>query len=79
MIRLPNSLFLHLLISRCKVIVTMGFPGGASAKEPIYQCRRLKRCGFYPWVEKIPLEEGVVTHSSIFAWRVPWAEEPGGL
>ena len=26
-----------------------------------------------------PLEEGVVTHSSIPAWRNPWAEEPDGL
>ena len=26
-----------------------------------------------------PLEEGMTTHSSIFAWRIPWTEEPGGL
>ena len=26
-----------------------------------------------------PLEEGRATHSSIPAWRIPWAEEPGGL
>ena len=26
-----------------------------------------------------PLEEGVATHSSILAWRVPWIKEPGGL
>ena len=26
-----------------------------------------------------PLEEGMATHSSILAWRVPWKEEPGGL
>ena len=26
-----------------------------------------------------PLEEGMATHSSILAWRLPWAEEPGGL
>ena len=23
-----------------------------------------------------PLEEGMVTHSSILAWRVPWTKEP---
>ena len=28
--------------------------GGASGKESAYQCRRLKRCGFDPWVRKIP-------------------------
>ena len=26
-----------------------------------------------------PLEEEVATHSSILAWRIPWAEETGGL
>ena len=26
-----------------------------------------------------PLEEGMATHSSIFAWRIPWTEKPGGL
>ena len=25
------------------------------------------------------LEEGMATHSSILAWRMPWAEKPGGL
>ena len=26
-----------------------------------------------------PLEKGMVTHSSILTWRMPWTEEPGGL
>ena len=26
-----------------------------------------------------PLEKGVPTHSSIFAWRIPWTKEPCGL
>ena len=26
-----------------------------------------------------PLEEGMATHSSILAWRIPWTEEPGGV
>ena len=25
-----------------------------------------------------PLEEGMATHSSTLAWRIPWTEEPGG-
>ena len=28
---------------------------------------------------KDPLEEGMATHSSSLAWRIPWTEEPGGL
>ena len=35
------------------------------------------------WVQSLgwedPLEEGVATHSSILAWRIPWTEEFGGL
>ena len=26
-----------------------------------------------------PWEKGMATHSSIFAWRFPWTEKPGGL
>ena len=25
------------------------------------------------------MEEGMETHSSIFAWRIPWTEEPGEM
>ena len=25
------------------------------------------------------VEEGMATHSSILAWKIPWIEEPGGL
>ena len=35
------------------------------------------------WVQSLswadPLEEGMETHSSIFAWRIPWTGQPGGL
>ena len=26
-----------------------------------------------------PLKEGMATHSSILAWKIPWAEEAGRL
>ena len=41
----------------------MGFPDGASSKEPACQCRRHKRCGFDPWVGKI-------------TWRRAWQQTP---
>ena len=41
----------------------MGFPGGASGKEPACQCRRPKRHGLDPWVRKIP-------------WRSAWQPTP---
>ena len=35
------------------------------------------------WVRSLgqedPLEEGMATHSSTLAWRIPWTEEPGGV
>ena len=35
------------------------------------------------WVQSLgqedPLEKEMATHSSILAWTIPWAEEPGGL
>ena len=35
------------------------------------------------WVQSLswedPMEEGMKTHSSILAWRIPWTEDPGGL
>ena len=29
--------------------------------------------------QKDPLEMGIAPYSSIFAWRIPWIEDPGGL
>ena len=34
--------------------------------------------GLTPGLED-SLEEGLATHSSILAWRIPWTEEPGEL
>ena len=35
------------------------------------------------WVQSLgqedPLEKEMATHSSTFAWKIPWTEEPGGL
>ena len=43
-------------------VLDKDLPGGASGKEPDCQIRRHKRCGFNPWVGKIPsLEEDLVT------------------
>ena len=47
--------------------------------------QRLKRLTpmWETWVQSLgredPLEKEMVTHSSILAWRISWAEEPGRL
>ena len=57
----------------------MELSGLPSDKEPAYQCRRHKRCGFDPWVRKIPWRRAWQPHSIILARRILWTEEPGGL
>ena len=41
-----------------------------------YIIQSLRDEGFDPCVGKIPLEEELATHSSIFAWKIPAEEEP---
>ena len=53
----------------------MGFPGGSDGEE--FACNAGDP-GSTPRSDG-PLEEGMATHSSIIAWRIPWTEEPGGL
>ena len=42
-------------------LLHLGFPGGSDGKE--------STCNRETWED--PLEEGMVTHSSILAWRIP--------
>ena len=44
-------------------------------KNPPANAGRCQRLGFNPWVN--PLEKEIL-HFRIFAWRIPWAEEPHG-
>ena len=41
---------------------------------PVMQETQVRSLG---WED--PLEKRMATHSSIFAWRIPWTEEPGRL
>ena len=55
----------------------MGFPVGASGKEPARQGRR--KTQVQSLGREDPLKEGMAIHSSILTWRTPWTEEPGML
>ena len=56
----------------------MGFPSGSAVKNsPALQEPQETWVGFLD--QEDPLEEGMVTHSSILAWGFSWREEPGGL
>ena len=56
----------------------MGFPGGLAVKNlPARQ--ESQELQVQSLGREDPLEEGMETHSSILAWRIPWTEEPGRL
>ena len=61
-----------------KVLCLGGFPGGTSGKEPVCQCKRLKRCGFDPWFRKIPWR-WAWQPTIVFLPGESWREAPGGL
>ena len=49
------------------VYIYMAFPGGSDSKESAYNMGDL---GLIPGWED-PLQEGLATHSSILAWKIP--------
>ena len=51
------------------------FPGGSDSNASAYNAGDL---GSIPGLGRSP-GEGMVTHSSSLAWRIPWTEEPGRL
>ena len=61
-----------------EVAKKLGFPSGLVVKNS-FTVQELQESWvwFLGWWD--PLEEGMETHSSILAWRIPCTEEPGGL
>ena len=47
-------------------------------KDPPAKAGNIRDTGSISGSER-SLEEGMTTHSSVLAWRIPWTEEPGGL
>ena len=67
--------FLYIYIIYISYIFILGFPGGSAVKNlPAMQEPQ------ETWVRSLgqedPLEEGMSTHYSIIAWRIPWAGSP---
>ena len=55
------------------IVYIRGFPGSSAVKD----LPAMQETGFDPWVRK--MEEGMTTHYSILAWRIPWTEMLGEL
>ena len=58
----------------------LDFPGGASGKEPVCQCRKHGDSGsILSLLEEIPWRRSWQPTPGVFAGTVPWTEESGGL
>ena len=56
-----SKIFLYQILTYIKILI--GFPGGSVVKESTCNAGNLG--------QEDPLEEGMATHSSILAWRIP--------
>ena len=60
------------------VMIKFGLPHGSVVKNlPAMQEMQETWARSLGWEDT--LEEGMATHSSIFAWRIPWTDAHGGL
>ena len=59
-------------------VYKLGFPNGSVAKN-LTSIQEPQKTRVWSLGREDPLEEGIATHSSILAWRIPWTEEPGKL
>ena len=63
------------IVNMQSLIMNINVVGGSAVKNlPAMQETWVQSLG---WED--PLEEQMVTHPSILAWRIPWTEEPGRL
>ena len=53
-----------------------GTPGGIGLKNSSVNPGDTRDSGWIPGLGR-PLEEGTATHSSVAAWKIPWADKPG--
>ena len=77
---------IHLCSVLCSLLMVgiqqMGFPGSAGDKKKrerekaTCQCRRQQETQLRSLGLEDPLEQEMVTYSSILAWKIPWTEEP---
>ena len=63
---------------RMWVFLGPGFPGGTVVQNQL-PMQEIQETGVWSLGWEDPLEEGMATHSSNLAWRIPWTEEPGRL
>ena len=75
--RRKNLLTLQTL-SESKFLFLLEYPQGFPGAQTVKNLPTMRETWVRPLGWEDPLEEKMATHSSILAWRIPWAEEPGG-
>ena len=66
--------YITLIFQLKAAIHLLGLSDVSDSKESAYNAGDL----VWSLGQKVPLEKGTGTHSSILAWRIPWTEEHGG-
>ena len=66
-----NLLKVNIIDLNSASFVKVGFPGGSDSEKSAFNSGDLG--------QEDPLEKSMATHSSLRAWKIPWAEEPVGL
>ena len=55
----------------------LGFPSDSAVKKNPPAMQEMEETRLGSLVGEDSLEEGMATHSSILAWRIPWMKKPG--
>ena len=59
--------------------ISLQSKGAFFAAQTVKHLPPVQETWFQSLDQEDTVEEGMATHSSILAWRIPWTEEPGGL
>ena len=77
-VALGARLLFHVWKVSCQNQLWQGFPSGSVVKNLPANAGDV-RVAVRSLGQEDPLEEDMATHSSIFAWKILWTEEPGGI
>ena len=62
-----------------KIFVALSLNSASLVAQMVKNLPAMQETQVWSLGRENPQEKRMATHSSIFAWRIPWTEEPGGL
>ena len=75
---LANPMASSSTLNNTYIIPTKGFPTGSVVKT-LTAMQEMQKTQVRSLGQKDPLDEGMASHSSILAWKIPGTEESGWL